>query len=328
MDTPYALQCREYGTPPLIAAEPLPPDAAPAPGEVLIAVDRAAFNFTDHLMIQGRYQDKPVPPFVPGLDAAGTVLAVGAGVQGFRPGDEVVSSGVVGAWSARLRAPAHRLVKLPGRVTPADAVASINSHLTAYHGLVDRAALRAGERVLVLGANGAVGQAAAQIARHLGAEVFTVARDGGLLRLAGPQGAELRVAPAELKHGLRELLGAQGADVVVDPVGDCYTEAALRNLGWRGRLLVIGFAAGDIPKIPTNLLLLKGATVMGVYCGGLLLRETAAFTAQLAAMLALIDAGVLTPSPHETLPAHRFDAIWTRFAEAPRGTKVLLGFGG
>ncbi|QDF95480.1 hypothetical protein CJ010_02385 [Azoarcus sp. DD4] len=326
--TPYALHCHEYGNPPLIDARPLPPDATPGPGEVLIEVACAAFNFTDYLMIQGRYQDKPALPFVPGLDAAGTVRAVGAGVASFAPGDKVISSGVVGAWSARLVAPAHRLVKIPGQVSAADAVASINSHLTAYHGLIDRAALQAGERVLVLGASGAVGQAAVQIALHRGAEVFTVARDGGLLQLAGPQGAALRVPPAELKQGLRELLGAPGADVVVDPVGDFHTEAAVRNLGWRGRLLVIGFAAGDIPKIPANLLLLKGATVMGVYCGGLLLRETAAFTSQLAAMLALIDAGVLTPSPHETLPAHRFDDIWARHADAPRGTKVLLGFTG
>lgn len=324
----YALVCREYGNPPDIHRQPLDPAASPAAGEVLIDVHCAAFNFTDHLLVQGRYQDKPRLPFVPGLDAAGVVRAVGPGATRFKPGDRVVSSGVVGAWSARLTAPGHRLVPVPASVGLADAVASINSHLTAYHGLLDRAQLRAGERVLVLGANGAVGKACVQIARHAGAEVHTVVRSGRdgfrLAREGG--GQELFAAAGELKQGLRELLGPRGADVVVDPVGDQYTEAAVRNLAWRGRLLVVGFAAGDIPRIPTNLLLLKGCGILGVYCGGLLIQETEAFTAQLSAMLGLMGSGVLSPPPHEIIPADDFARAWSRFSSAPRGTKIVLGF--
>lgn len=324
----YALVCRQYGNPPDIHRQTLEQPAALADDEVLIDVHRAAFNFTDHLLIQGRYQDKPDLPFVPGLDAAGIVRATGKNVSHLAPGDKVISSGVVGAWSTRLTAPAHRLVKVPDQVDLADAVGSINSHLTAYHGLLDRAGLKAGERVLVLGANGAVGKASVQIAQHAGATVYTAIRHGQeqyLLAEAG-QSNGVTVAANELKQGLRELLGRRGADVVVDPVGDQFTEAAVRNLAWRGRLLVVGFAAGAIPQIPTNLLLLKGCSIVGVYCGGLLIQETHIFTEQLAAMLELMNAGALTPSPHELVPGDAFMQAWTRFSEAPRGTKVVLNF--
>lgn len=324
----FALVCREYGNPPDIQRQPLSQAAPLDAHEVRIDVHCAAFNFTDHLLVQGRYQDRPQLPFVPGLDAAGVVSAVGAGVRRFKPGDKVISSGVVGAWSTRLVAPEHRLVHVPAGLSPAHAVASINSHLTAYHGLLDRAELKAGEHVLVLGANGAVGKACAQIARHAGAVVYTVVRQGeDSFQLARDGDASpLAVAAGELKDGLRELLGKRGADVVVDPIGDHFTEAAVRNLAWRGRLLVVGFAAGDIPRIPTNLLLLKGCGILGVYCGGLLIQETEAFTGQLAAMLELMSQGVLTPSPHETIAAGDFAQAWSRFSSAPRGTKVVLGF--
>lgn len=328
VDEGYALVCRQYGNPPDIQRQPLGQDEPLGEHEVQVSVQRAAFNFTDHLLVQGRYQDKPRLPFVPGLDAAGIVHAVGSKVSRFKPGDKVISSGVVGAWSTRLSAPEHRLVHIPAGVDPADAVASINSHLTAYHGLLDRAELRDGERVLVLGANGAVGKACVQIARHAGAKVYTVVRqkDGDFLLTGEDEASVGSVAPGDLKNGLRELLGKQGADVIVDPIGDSFTEAAVRNLAWRGRLLVVGFAAGQIPQIPTNLLLLKGCAILGVYCGGLLVQETEAFTGQLAAMLALMNQGVLTPSPHETIAAGNFDQAWSRFSSAPRGTKVVLGF--
>ncbi len=318
-----------------MACEPLQPPPPLGPHDVRVDVHYAAFNFTDHLLVQGRYQEKPALPFVPGLDAAGVVSAVGDKVTAFQKGDRVVSSGVVGGWSTQLTAPDHRLVKVPHNLHLADAVGSINSHLTAYHGLVDRAAVAPGERVVVLGANGAVGKASVQIARHLGAQVFTVSREPDGSFLLGQNGGEsntaasanaFTVSAGELKDGLRRLLGKQGADVVVDPVGDHHTEAAVRNLAWRGRLLVIGFAAGDIPRIPTNLLLLKGAAILGVYCGGLLIQETKSFTAQLEQMFHIMSLGVLTPSPNEVLPAQDFPRIWERFSTAPRGTKVILGF--
>lgn len=324
----HALVCHDYGNPPTIICEQRNAAGQPGPGEVLINVHCAAFNFTDHLLVQGRYQDKPSLPFVPGLDAAGIVCSVGPGVSAFQPGDKIVSSGVVGGWATQLIAPADRLVAVPANVELADAVGSINSHLTAYHGLVDRARLQQGERVLVLGANGAVGKACVQIATHYQAEVFTVERQkDGTFNLAHPAGNTLHNVEREnLKDGLRHLLGRQGADVIVDPVGDHHTEAAVRNLAWRGRLLVIGFAAGEIPRIPTNLLLLKGAAVIGVYCGGLLIHETATFTRQLAEMLDIMSLGALSPLPCEIVPAKDFAPVWERYSTAPRGTKVLLGF--
>lgn len=332
-DTPsishhYALACHNYGNPPFIVCEPRNAARQPGSGEVLIDVHYAAFNFTDHLLVQGRYQEKPLLPFVPGLDAAGIVRSVGSGVTAFKPGDKIVSSGVVGAWATQLLAPADRLVTVPANVGLDDAVGSINSHLTAYHGLMDRAHLQPGERVLVLGANGAVGKACMQIANHFQADVFTVERrKDGSFRLAHAAGNICHDVNREsLKDGLRSLLGKQGADIIVDPVGDHHTEAAVRNLAWRGRLLIIGFAAGEIPRIPTNLLLLKGAAIIGVYCGGLLIHETDGFTRQLAEMFAIMDAGALNPPPCEIIPAENFTHIWERFSAAPRGTKILLGF--
>ena len=323
----FALRCTAFGNPPTISIIEGVADGPLGPTDVRIAIECSAFNFTDHLLVQGRYQEKPDLPFTPGFDAAGVVLATGDQVTDFAPGDTVVSSGVCGAWATQLVAPAHRLVKIPAGLAPADAVASINSHQTAYHGLIDRAQLNAGDRVVVLGANGAVGHACAQIAHYKGARVFTVARSGDVLNLTDTQtNQSLQVPPEQLKEGLRQLLGQQGADIVVDPVGDLYTEPAVRNLAWRGRLLVIGFAAGQIPRIPTNLLLLKGASVMGVYCGGLLTHETANFTRQMAEMFELLAQGVVTPSPHELWPGREFPKIWERFSTAPRGTKVLLGF--
>lgn len=322
----YALACHGYGNPPSIVCEARHAAGQPGTGEVLIDIQYAAFNFTDHLLVQGRYQEKPALPFVPGLDAAGIVRSVGPGVTAFRPGDKIVSSGVVGAWATQLLAPADRLVAVPANVDLAGAVASINSHLTAYHGLVDRAHLQRGERVLVLGANGAVGQACVQIASHYQADVYTVERqkDGTFNLAHAASNTCHNVGRENLKDGLRILLGKQGADIVVDPVGDHHTEAAVRNLAWRGRLLVIGFAAGDIPRIPTNLLLLKGAAVIGVYCGGLLIHETAAFARQLADMFDIMSLGALNPLPCEIVPADNFTQVWDRYSTAPRGTKVVL----
>lgn len=324
----YGLVCHDYGNPPSIICEPRNAAGQPGPGEVLIDVQYAAFNFTDHLLVQGRYQEKPALPFVPGFDAAGIVRSIGPGVTAFQPGDKIVSSGVVGGWATQLLAPADRLVAVPANVELAGAVGSINSHLTAYHGLVDRAHLQRGERVLVLGANGAVGKACVQIASHCQADVYTAERQkDGTFNLSHPASdTRHNVSRENLKDGLRSLLGKQGADIIVDPVGDHHTEAAVRNLAWRGRLLVIGFAAGEIPRIPTNLLLLKGAAVLGVYCGGLLIHETAAFTRQLADMFDIMSLGALSPLPCEIISAKNFTQIWDHFSAAPRGTKVLLGF--
>ena len=319
-----AYMCHAYGNPPDIRLDEQAATQAPGPDEVLMQVAYAAFNFTDYLLVQGKYQDKPAPPFVPGLDAAGIVLRTGANVQGLAAGDRVISSGVAGAWAAQLKAPARRLVKVPDAVPLDQAIASVNSHLTAYHGLIDRAALRAGESVLILGANGAVGKACRQIAEHAGARVYTLSRDGDGLVIRGKGIADVRATRDTLKAALRQALGPAGADVVVDPVGGSFTEAGVRSLGWRGRLLVIGFAAGDIPSIPANLLLLKGASLVGVYCGGLLIRQEPEFTRQLAAMLELMAEGVLTPLAVSHCPISDFAAIWSRYTQAASGSKIVL----
>lgn len=320
-----AYVCHAYGDPPDIRLDQHASVQELAADEVLIQVEYAAFNFTDYLLVQGKYQDKPALPFVPGLDAAGIVLRTGEHVQGVSAGDRVISSGVTGAWAAQLKAPAKRLVKVPAAVPLDQAIASVNSHLTAYHGLMDRAALRAGESVLILGANGAVGKACQQIAEHAGARVHTLSRSGdGFVIRSLTEASETHATQDNLKAALREALGPSGADVVVDPVGGAFTEVGVRSLGWRGRLLVIGFAAGGIPNIPTNLLLLKGASLVGVYCGGLLIRQEHEFTKQLAAMLELMAEGVLTPLEVCHCPVSAFSTIWSRYTQAASGTKVVL----
>ncbi|MEW6641303.1 MAG: NADPH:quinone oxidoreductase family protein [Pseudomonadota bacterium] len=263
-----AILCSQYcGPDDLVLADV--PDPVAAPGEVVIAVKAAALNFFDLLMIQGKYQIKPPFPFSPAAEVAGVVDSVGAGVSDLKVGDRVVAS--VGHNGARekVAVPAMQAVKIPDNLDYDRAAGIIIIYGTALHALEDRARPKPGETLAVLGAAGGTGLAACELGKLMGLKVIACASSDEKLAFAKQHGAELTLnyAKEDLKEGLKKLTDGKGVDIVFDPVGGAYAEAALRSVAWEGRFLVIGFAAGDIPKIPLNLALLKGCDIRGVFWG-------------------------------------------------------------
>lgn len=262
-----ALLCSRFGSLDDLTVGEVP-SPAPGAGEVLIDVRASALNFPDALMVQGRYQVRPTLPFVPGLEVAGTVAALGAGVDGLAIGARVLAWLDHGGLAEQCVAKATNLAPLPEGMDWAAGAALPITYCTTLHALADRARLASGETLLVLGAAGGVGTAAIQVGKALGARVIAVASTPEKLALCRHLGADhaLTCTPAELKARVQELAG-QGVDVVYDPVGGAWSEAALRATRWQGRLLVVGFAAGDIPKIPLNLALLQERAILGVFWG-------------------------------------------------------------
>ena len=263
-----ALLCKAHGLPETLAVEEIPAPV-PGPGQVLLGVKAAGVNFPDALIIQNKYQLQPPLPFAPGGEAAGVIRAVGAGVTRFRPGDAACAVTGFGAFAEAVVVDADNLFALPAGVPFDVAGALILAYGTAHHALMDRAALAAGETLVVLGAAGGVGLAAVEIGKVLGARVIACASSEDKLALCRARGADATInyATEDLKERIRALTGGKGADVVVDPVGGSYAEPALRAMAWRGRYLVIGFANGEIPRIPLNLPLLKGCSLVGVFFG-------------------------------------------------------------
>ncbi|MCS6899890.1 MAG: NADPH:quinone oxidoreductase family protein [Myxococcales bacterium] len=277
------------------------------PGEVLIDVKAAGVNFPDVLLSWGKYQFKPPLPFSPGGEVAGLVAAVGPGVTGFAPGDRVASFMIHGAFAEQVVVPQEAVVALPEGV-PFEVGASVMvTHGTTMHALVDRARLRPGETLLVLGAAGGVGIAAVELGKVLGARVIAAASRDEKLAFCKERGADevICYSQEDLKERVKTLTGGNGADVVYDPVGGDWTEAALRSTAWEGRLLIVGFASGTIPKIPMNLVLLKGCQITGVFWGSFAAREPARNRAHLAQCLAWIEEGKLRPHVEEVLPFER-----------------------
>ena len=264
------------------------PTPQPQAGEVLVEVKAASLNFPDLLIVQNKYQHKPPLPFVPGSEFAGLVAGVGAGVTHLQVGQPVACLAGTGGFGTHTIAPAERCVPLPPGFPFVDAAAFIMTYATSYHALVDRAQLKAGETVLVLGAAGGVGTAAIQIAKAVGAREIAAASSDDKCELCRSIGADAVInytrhaAPNALREQIKTLTGGKGPEVVYDPVGGEFAEPVFRSIAWRGRYCVIGFAAGPIPSIPLNLPLLKGASLVGVFWGELSRREpqTAAATLQ------------------------------------------------
>lgn len=310
-----ALVCSRFGPIGDLAVQELP---TPAPGErqVLVRVAAAGLNYPDALIVQGKYQVRPPLPFVPGMELAGTVAAVGAGVVGYRPGDAVMATGQTGAFAEECLVPVERLMRRPEAIPPEVAAASLITYGTTYHALKDRARLRPGETVLVLGAAGGVGTAAIELARVMGARVIAAASSQAKLEVCRRLGADAVVdyVAEPLRERLKELTGGAGVDVVYDPVGGAFAEVALRATGWDGRYLVIGFAAGEIPKVPLNLALLNSRSILGVYWGEWAQRHRAASEANFAELAGWIVAGKLHPVISERL----------RLAEVPRALLDLV----
>lgn len=273
-----AVLCKQYGPPESLTFEELP-SPRPAAGEVVVSMRAASVNFPDVLIIQNKYQFKPPLPFSPGSELAGVVKEVGDGVTAFKPGDRVIAFTTYGAFAEEVKTEAWRLVPMPEGMDFPSAAAFLLTYGTSDHALRDRGALQAGETLLVLGAAGGVGLAAVEIGKALGARVIACASSADKLAVCREHGADETIdyAAEDLRERVKALTDGRGVDVVYDPVGGAYSEPAFRSLAWRGRLLVVGFAAGDIPRLPLNLPLLKGASVVGVFWGDFTRREPRAF---------------------------------------------------
>jgi NADPH2:quinone reductase len=320
-----AVVCRQFGPPETLAVEELDPPRAGA-GEVVVRVRAASINFPDVLIIQNRYQFKPPLPFSPGSEMAGVVKEVGEGVRGVRPGDRVIAFTTYGAFAEEVKVEATRLVPIPDGMDFVTASAFLLTYGTSEHALVDRGALKPGETLVVLGAAGGVGLAAVEIGKALGARVIACASSADKLAVCREHGADALVdyRTEDLRERIREYTGGRGADVVYDPVGGAYTEPALRSTAWRGRLLVVGFAAGEIPRIPLNLVLLKGCAVVGVFWGDFARREPRAFAASIARLGAWFRKGRLRPHVSQTFPLERAAEALGRMAARRVIGKLVL----
>jgi len=320
-----AVLCKQFGPPESLVVEELPSPRAGA-GEVVVSVRAASLNFPDVLIIQNKYQFKPPLPFSPGSELAGLVKEVGEGVRGYKPGDRVLAVTTYGAFAEEVKVDAGRLVPIPAGMDFNSAAAFLMTYGTSDHALRDRAQLRAGETLLVLGAAGGVGLSAVEIGKALGARVIACASSADKLEVCRQHGADdaINYTTEDLRERIKELTGGKGVDVVYDPVGGPYTEPALRSTGWRGRLLVIGFTAGEIPKIPLNLPLLKGSSIVGVFWGEFARREPKAFAASIGQLGAWFREGKLKPHVSQTFPLEQaVEALKLMAARKVKGKVVL-----
>lgn len=267
------------------------------PGEVVIDVVAAGVNYPDVLIVQGKYQTKPPLPFVPGSEASGRIAAVGEGVERFAVGDRVIAFTGSGSFAAQVKVPATQVWPAPEGVDLAVAAGIAITYGTSYHALKDRAALKAGETLLVLGAGGGVGLTAVELGKQMGARVIAAASSPEKLALAKQQGADelINYSEEDLRERIKALTDGKGVDVVYDPVGGSMTLTAVKSLAWGGRLLVIGFAGGEIPSIPANLLLLKSASAVGVLWGNSVRADPVPHGANMRQLLDWLAAGALKP---------------------------------
>jgi NADPH2:quinone reductase len=294
--------------------------------EVVVDVRAASVNFPDVLVIANKYQFKPPLPFSPGSELAGVVKEVGPGVTHVHVGDRVMAFTIYGAFAEEVKLEAHRVLPIPSGMDFTAAAALLLTYGTMDHALRDRGELAPGETVLVLGASGGIGIASIEIAKALGARVIACASADDKLAACREHGADdvVNYATEDLRERIKALTDGRGVDVVVDPVGGPYTEPALRSLAWRGRLLVIGFAAGEIPRIPLNLTLLKGCAIVGVFWGDFLRREPDAFAASVAQLARWYGEGKIRPHISATFPLERAADAIKAMAERRVIGKVVL----
>ena len=302
------------------------PTPEPAAGQVRIAIHAASLNFPDLLTVQNKYQVKPPLPFVPGSEFSGVVEAVGEGVRHLKIGDRVATIGVSGGFASHACVDAAAVMLLPPGFGLDDAAAFAFTYGTSHHALIDRAALRTGETVLVLGAAGGVGSAAVQIAKAAGARVIGAASSDEKGAFCRGLGADVIVNTSRdnLRDALKAATDGKGPDVVYDPVGGELAEAAFRSIAWRGRYLVIGFAAGPIPALPWNLPLLKGASVVGVFWGDFVRREPKAFRQGMAELFAWYAQGKVKPAIDSRLPMSALPEAYARMGSRQVRGKLLM----
>src|SRR5579872_3858040 len=306
-----AVLCKAYGMPETLVIEEVEPLRA-GRGQVVVEVRACGVNFPDTLIIQGKYQFKPALPFSPGSEVAGVVKEVGEGVEGIRMGDHVIASTGWGGFAEEVVVDKVKIIPMPAGLDFTIASAFVLTYGTSHHALKDRAQIQPGETLLVLGAAGGVGIAAIEIGKQLGARVIAAASNDEKLAVCRQHGASevINYASEDLRERIKEITGGQGIDVIFDPVGGSYSEPALRSMAWKGRFLVVGFAGGEIPRIPLNLTLLKGCSIVGVFWGMFMMREPERGRAQLEEIFGWAADGSMRPHVHAKYPlARAIDAL-------------------
>jgi len=320
-----ALVCKKFGpADTLVIEERQTP--SPGKGELLIDIKAAGLNFPDVLTVQGKYQIKPDLPFVPGVELAGVVAAVGEAVRCFNVGDRVISTISNGAFATACIAPEGTVMPMASNMTFEQAAGFCITYATSYYAFKQRAKLQPGETVLVLGAAGGVGITAIQIAKYMGAKVIAAASTEEKLDFACEAGADMRInySSENLKSRVKELTGGKGADVIYDPVGGDYSQQAYRAIAWYGRYLVIGFAAGKIPNIPLNLPLLKAGDILGVFWGGWTARDPGGSQQNFVELLQLVEAGKLVPITTEVYDFEDYANAFACLSERRARGKVIM----
>ncbi len=320
-----ALLCTSFGPPDALSVREVPVPR-PGPMQALLDVKACSINFPDVLMAQGLYQVKPLLPFSPGVEFAGVISETGTGVRQFRPGDRVMAVAGWGGLAENCVVDADRLNKMPDSMEFEQGASFLFTYGTALHALKDRGRLAAGETLLVLGAAGGVGLAAVEIGKVLGARVIAAASTKEKLALCRLRGADETVdyVSENLRERIGEMTAGSGVDLVFDPVGGPLTETALRATAWRGRLLVVGFASGGIPKVPVNHLLLKERTLAGVYWGDAVRRDTDAHRENVERLQGWFAAGMVTPFISERVPLGEAASAMARMAARGVMGKVVV----
>ena len=320
-----ALVCKQYGTAESLVIEPREL-AELKSGEVRIDVRAAGLNFPDALIIAGKYQVKPPLPFVPGGECAGVISAVGEKVRNFRVGDRVIAMPGLAAFAEQVHVDQNLLVPMPEKLNFTQAAGFCITYATSYYALKQRAAIQPGETLVVMGAAGGVGVTAIQLGKALGARVIACASTDEKLKFCREVGADdlINYHREDLKERIKELTEGRGADVIFDPVGGEYTEQAYRSIAWCGRYLVIGFASGDIPKLPLNLPLLKAGDIMGVFWGSWAQRDPKTNLRNFAELLLMVEEGKLTPLTTEVYSFEDYALAFASITERRALGKVIL----
>lgn len=320
-----AVLAKVHGPPETLVIEDIAP-LTTGPGQVVVSVHASAVNFPDTLIIENKYQFKPALPFTPGGEVAGTIREVGHGVVGFAPGDRVIAVCGWGGYAEEVLTEPAKLVRLPDGVAMESAAALVITYGTSHYALKDRAVIQPGETLLVLGAAGGTGVSAIELGKLMGARVIAAASTDDKLALCRRVGADATVnyATEDMRERLKQLTDGRGVDVVYDPVGGPYTEPALRSMAWRGRYLVIGFTAGEIPKLPLNLLLLKGCSAVGVFYGAFAQAEPERYGALMQELVGWLAEGRIRPAITARYPLEQAAQALRMVADRRATGKIVL----
>ena len=323
-----AILCKEYGPADKLVIEDVPSPEVKGRG-VKVRVKAAGLNFPDTLIIEGKYQLKPTMPFSPGGEMSGEVMEVGEKVTRFKPGDRVAGLTGFGAFAEEVVVPEHNILPIPDAMSDEKAAAFSMVYGTSYYALKQRANIQPGETLLVLGASGGVGLATIELGKAMGAKVIAAASTAEKLAIAKEAGADELINYTEepLKEAVKKLTNSKGVDVIYDPVGGDFTEQALRAMAWNGRHLIIGFAAGDIPKIPANLTLLKGCSVVGVFWGSFTQREPENSAKNMMELLQMFAEGKIDPKISQVFEFEDYEKALGALTGRTATGKVVLKVG-